>query len=137
MGASKFAFQTLSPPPGVERTTLGVMSARKIKHGFYGGWQSAGEPCGPTTQTTHLEYLLVVPVRVEVGQLRRQPVVLPDPQGVHGGDPGVLVHPDVARLEAPPVVVARGGGGGASLATVQTVVVRGEQLVKVVVELDL
>ena len=68
-----------------------------------------------------LEQLLVVPVRVDGGQLARDLVVLPHPQRVYRHQPDVLVHPHVARLEALGAVL-RGA--------VDRVVVRGQEVAR-------
>ena len=49
---------------------------------------------------------LIFPVRVDVGQLSRDPVVFTQPERVHGRQPGLLVGPGVAGSEA--VKVGRG-----------------------------
>ena len=50
-----------------------------------------------------LEQFLVTPVRIEVAEFPRQPVVLPHPDGVVHGEAGLLVAPAVPRLETLPL----------------------------------
>ena len=61
-------------------------------------------------------------MRVEPLQPARQPVVLPQPERVHGGQPGLLVRPLVARLEAVQV-----GGRDAALLVGRSLVERREE----------
>ena len=66
-------------------------------------------------------------MRVEVCQIPGEPVVLPDPESVNGGQPGVFIDPDISGLEAALAVLG--------LLAIQAVGVGRKKLVKVVIVL--
>ena len=72
---------------------------------------------------------LVVPVRVEVGEVAGEPVVLPHPHRVVHSQPGLLVTAAVPRHEAlPPLGLLQPPGDLALLPALRTLLLRQQTL---------